>query len=97
MCQENEQAAHASDTEISPLVGWMATNSDGIHDLDIVEYCSRLGARNYNFMNYPVGGMKRSSWRPEKLVLLMCFFFIGTLDQKIWSNFSFCGQRKTKK
>ncbi|VDO38364.1 unnamed protein product [Onchocerca flexuosa] len=66
MCQEDEQGAQVSDTEISALVGWMATNSDGIHDMDIVEYCSRLGARNYNFMNYPVGGMKRSSWLPEK-------------------------------
>lgn len=74
MCQEDEHVAQASDIEISALVGWMATNSDGIHDTDIVEYCSRLGARNYNFMNYPVGGMKRSSWRPEKLLLLIHIF-----------------------
>ncbi|VIO91830.1 Uncharacterized protein BM_BM2581 [Brugia malayi] len=66
MCQEDEQVVQVSDVEISALVGWMATDSDGIHDTDIVEYCSRLGARNYNFMNYPVGGMKRSSWCPEK-------------------------------
>ncbi|VDK83592.1 unnamed protein product, partial [Litomosoides sigmodontis] len=66
MCQDDEQLARASDVEVSALVGWVATSSDGIHDTNIVEYCSRLGARNYNFMNYPVGGMKRSSWHPEK-------------------------------
>ncbi|KAM3715862.1 Protein arginine N-methyltransferase [Dirofilaria immitis] len=66
MCQEDEQGTQVSDTEISALVGWMATSGDGIHDTDIVEYCSRLGAQNYNFVNYPIGGMRRSSWRPEK-------------------------------
>lgn len=74
MCQDDEQLARTSDVEISALVGWVATSSDGIHDTDIVEYCSRLGARNYNFMNYPVGGMKRSSWHPEKLVHLLHVF-----------------------
>lgn len=83
MYQDDEQeTAQDSDLGPSAIVGWMATASDGIHDTNVAEYCSRLGSRNYNFLNYPVGGMKRSSWRPEKLVHRCANIYLYSLKER---------------
>ncbi|VDN22307.1 unnamed protein product [Gongylonema pulchrum] len=91
MNQKSESKPEPMNTTEEPppaIVGWYATPTDGIHDTDITEFCAHLGTKNYNFVDYPVGGMKRSIWKPEQ---------DGTpppidlpdlqLDPKLWSTY----------
>lgn len=65
MYQEEKESTSQHPSNPS-VIGWMGDSNDGNNDRNLVEYCSRTGSLGYHFMNYPVGGMRRASWRPEK-------------------------------
>ena len=66
-------------------VGWMTSRVDCDDSTDeyiiyfaanyfcrkIAQFCQRLGVQLYNFVSYPVGGVKRAFWSPQKSVDVM--------------------------
>lgn len=58
----------SDDSALVPIIGWVANNNYHADEHDVVEYCTRLGCFSYNFILYPVGGVARDSWQPQKLV-----------------------------
>ncbi|WKX98253.1 hypothetical protein Q1695_013713 [Nippostrongylus brasiliensis] len=48
-------------------VGWLAGPNDTKEEYDhkIAVYSQRLGCQQYNFVSYPIGGVKRGFWRPN--------------------------------
>ncbi|CAI4230322.1 unnamed protein product [Auanema sp. JU1783] len=51
-------------TERRINIGWVTGRDEKIEDLDkkIASYCHTIGLQNYNFISFPVGGIKRSYW-----------------------------------
>ncbi|KAK6038356.1 hypothetical protein COOONC_24138, partial [Cooperia oncophora] len=48
-------------------VGWFAGPADAKEEYDhkIAVYSQRLGCQMYNFISYPIGGVKRGFWKPN--------------------------------
>uniref|UniRef100_A0A7I4YC01 Protein arginine N-methyltransferase n=1 Tax=Haemonchus contortus TaxID=6289 RepID=A0A7I4YC01_HAECO len=48
-------------------VGWVAGPADAKEEYDhkIAVYSQRLGCQMYNFVSYPIGGVKRGFWKPN--------------------------------
>ncbi|CAI5446608.1 unnamed protein product [Caenorhabditis angaria] len=49
-------------------IGWITSRFDVAEHLDrkVVEFSSKLGAEQYNFIVYPVGGIIRGFWDPRR-------------------------------
>lgn len=64
------QYSHADNRSIH--VGWLTSVADANTsnvdqtDIDIAGVCKTYGTYGYNFICYPIGGMKRSFWTPIK-------------------------------
>lgn len=78
----NQDGYNSQQSDSSEIVGWVAGINEGEKDHQIASYCSVLGKLGYNFVNYPVGGMKRCSWAPNELDAL--YFLIDIFELRIF-------------
>ncbi|CAJ0597531.1 unnamed protein product [Cylicocyclus nassatus] len=64
---ENDSQLESAEDRQRINVGWFVGPADVPEEYDhkIAVYSQRLGCQMYNFISYPVGGVKRGFWKPS--------------------------------